>query len=76
MVPKGVGGGRSGSHVDGLATKPLPSGSPALQTGDEQWPTNGRIGYITPAIPGVHNASKRRRKSAGAHKWVDSQHEL
>ena len=36
--------------MGGLATQPLPStGSPPLQSGgqNQQWPTNGRIGYIT-----------------------------
>ena len=40
----------------------LPFGGPrTLQFGgqNQKWPTRGRIGYITPAIYGVPNASDR-----------------
>ena len=33
----------------------------------QQWPTGGRIGYITPAIRGVPNASKRATMLEVAH---------
>ena len=36
----------------------------------QQWPTNGWIGYITPAVLGVPNASEWETKSAVAHKWA------
>ena len=55
----------------GLATSPLRSGrSPTLQSVEQnqKWPTCGRIGYITPAIWGVPNASECGTKSEVAHK--------
>ena len=39
-----------------------------------QWPTNGRIGCITPAIWEVANASEWGTKSAVAQKWADWLH--
>ena len=65
---------RSGPQVDGLATLPLPcGGSPnASERGTKSaWPTNGRIGCITPAIWEVPNASELGTKSFVAHKWAD-----
>ena len=37
----------------------------------QKWRTSGQIGYITPAVLGVPNASERGTKSAVAHKWAD-----
>ena len=53
-------------------------GSPMLQgTGQSHhWPTNGRIGYVTPAVFGVPNASEQETKSEIAHKWSKSQRAL
>ena len=68
---------RSGPHVDGLATSLMPYGrSPTPEKGGEnhKWPTNGRIGYITPAAWGVPNALERGTKSEVAHKCADWLH--
>ena len=68
---------RSGPHVDGLATSLMPYGrSPTPEKGGEnhKWPTNGRIGYITPAAWGVPNALERETKSEVAHKCADWLH--
>ena len=40
----------------------------------QNWPVNGQIGYITPAVWGVPNASERGTKSEVAHKWTDWLH--
>ena len=44
----------------------------------QKWPTSGRIGYVTPAVWGVPNASERGTESALesalAHKCADWQH--
>ena len=67
----------TGPQVERLATSPVPSwGSPTLQSGikNQQWPRLGQIGYISLAILGVPNASKRGTKSAMAHKWADWLH--
>ena len=45
---------RSGPQVGKLATSPLPyRGAPPLQSGgqNQKWPTSGRSGYLTPAVP-------------------------
>ena len=45
------------------------SGHAMLSVEENQlWPTNGQIGYITPAVWGFPKASKRGTKSAMAHK--------
>ena len=63
--------------MDGLATSLMPYGrSLTLQKGGEnhKWPTNVRIGYITPAVWGVPNALERGTKPEVAHKWTDWLH--
>ena len=65
---------RSGPQVGKVATSPLPyPGSPPLQSGgqNQKWPTNGQIGYLTPAVSGIPAASKRGAKSEVAHKWAN-----
>ena len=62
---------RSGPQVGELATSPLPSrGSPPLQSGgqNQKSPTSRQIGYLTPAVSGIHAASERGAKSEVAHK--------
>ena len=56
-----------------VATSPLPSrGSPPLQSGgqDQNWPTCGQMGYITPAVTGIPTAAERGAKSEVAHLWA------
>ena len=65
---------RSGPLVGKLATSPLPHrGSPPLRSGgqNEEWPTSGQIGYLTPAVSGSPTASERAAKSKVAHKWAN-----
>ena len=65
---------RTGPQVGGMATSPLPTrGSPTPQSGsqNQKWPMSGRISYVSPAVMGVPNASKRGTKSEVAHKWAD-----
>ena len=64
---------RSGPQVGKLATSPLPyRGAPPLQSGgqNQKWPTNGQIGYLTPAVSGSPTAAERGAKSEVAHKWA------
>ena len=64
---------RSGPQVGKVATSPLPPrGSPLLQSGgqNQNWPTSGQGGYITPSASGIPTASKRGAKSEVAHKWA------
>ena len=64
---------RSGPLVGKVATSPLPSrGSPPLQSGgqDQNWPTCGQSGYVTPAVSGIPTAAKRGAKSEVAHLWA------
>ena len=52
---------RNGPQMGGLATSPLPSrGSPTLHNGgqNQKGPTDGRFGYITPAIGRIPNTSQ------------------
>ena len=59
---------RSTARWGGLAMVPLPSrGSPTLQGGgkNEQWPTSGWIGYLTPAVWRHRNASERKPDFSG-----------
>ena len=51
---------------------PCRLGSPPLQGGgqDQNWPTSGQGGYITPAAWGVPTASQRGAESEVAHKWA------
>ena len=37
---------------------------------NQQWPTSGQGGYITPAAWGVPTASERGAESEVAHKWA------
>ena len=56
---------RSGPQVGKMATSPLPSrGSPPLQSGgqNQNWPTSGQNGYLTPAVSGIPTASERGGK--------------
>ena len=56
-----------------VATSPLPyRGSRPLQSGgqNQNWPTSGRNGYLTPAVSGSPTASQRGAKSEVAHKWA------
>ena len=65
---------RSGPQVGKLATSPLPyRGAPPLQSGgqNQNRPTSGRIGYLTPAVSGSPDASGRGAKSEVAHKWAN-----
>ena len=65
---------RSGPQVGKLATSPLPyRGAPPLQSGgqNQQWPTSGQIGYLTPAVSGSPTAAERGAKSEVAHKWAN-----
>ena len=43
-----------------------------LQTGaqNQEWPTSGPGGYITPAVWGVPTASERGAELGVAHKWA------
>ena len=64
---------RGGPQVGMVATSPLPpEGSPTLQSGgqNQNWPTSGQGGYITPAALGVPTASERGAESEVAHKWA------
>ena len=57
-----------------LATSPLPyQGSPPLHSGgqNQNWPTSGQIGYLTPAVSGSPTTSERGAKSEVAHKWAN-----
>ena len=62
----GAGGKiRRGQFVGKVATSPLPSRrSPPLQSGgqNQNLPTRGQSGYITPAVSGFPTASERGRK--------------
>ena len=51
-------------------------GSLTLQSGgqNQKWPISGQIGYVTPAVWEVPNASKRGTKSEVAHKWANWLH--
>ena len=65
---------RTGPQVSILATQPPPSrGASTPESGghNQKWPTNGQIGYVTPPVPGVPNASKRGSKAELANKWAD-----
>ena len=64
---------RSGPQVGNVATSPLPSrGSPPLSSGggNQEWPTSGQSGYLTPAVSGIPTASERGGESEVAHKWA------
>ena len=70
------GGGtiRNGPQVGKLATSPLPPrGGPPPQRGgqNQNRPTSGRIGYLTPAVSGSLTASEQGAKSKVAHKWAN-----
>ena len=68
---------RSGPHVGGWATSPLPSGgSPTLQRArqNQKWPTCGQISYITPTDWAIPNTSEKGTKSQVAHMWADWLH--
>ena len=67
----------NGPQGGGLATQTLSSGGPPMlrSCGQYQgWPTSGRIGYITPAIWGVPNASQRGTILEVINKWADWLH--
>ena len=56
-----------------VATSPLPSrASPPLHSGgqNQNWPTYGQSGYVTPAVSGIPTAAERGAKSEMAHKWA------
>ena len=56
---------RSGPIIGKVATSPLSSlGSPPLQSGggNQEWPTSGQSGYVTPAVSGIPAASERGRE--------------
>ena len=64
---------RSGPQVGKVATSPLPyRGSPPLYSGghNQNWPTSGQSGYLTPTVSGIPTASERGAKSEVAHKWA------
>ena len=63
----------NGPLVGKVATSPLPSrGSPPLQSGgqNQQWPTSGQSGYVTPAVSGIPTAAERGEKSEVTQKWA------
>ena len=62
--------------ADGLHNPCHLRGPQCLTAGElyQKWPTGGQIGYITPAISGVPNASHRGTISTMAHKWADWLH--
>ena len=65
---------RSGPQVGKVATSPLPyRGSPPLQSGgqNQQSPTSGQIGYLTPAVSGSPTTAERGAKPEVAHKWAN-----
>ena len=49
-----------------------PRRSPPLQSGglNQNWPTSGQGGYITPAASGFPTASERGAQLEVAHKWA------
>ena len=64
---------RRGPQVGKMATSPLPSrGSPPLQSRgqNQQWPTCGQNGYVTPVVSGIPTAVERGANSEMAHKWA------
>ena len=64
---------RSGPQVGKMATSPLPyRGSRPLQSGgqNQNGPTSGQNGYLTPAVLGIPTASEQGAKSEVAHKWA------
>ena len=73
--PSSAGGKiRSDPQVGKSATSPLPyRGPPPLQSRgqNQKWPTDGQIGYLTPAVSGIPAASERGAKSEVAHKWAN-----
>ena len=65
---------RSGPQVGKVATSPLPyRGAPPLQSGgqNQNWPTSGETGYLTPAVSGITTVAERGAKSEVAHKWAN-----
>ena len=70
-----MGGGiKSGPVVDKVATYPLPPrGAAPLENGgrNQEWPTNGQGGYITPAASGSPSATEHGGggESKVANKW-------
>ena len=57
---------RSGPQVGEMATSPLQyGGSPPLESGgqNQEWPTSGQGGYLTPAVSGIPTAAERGAKS-------------
>ena len=68
---------KGGTQVGKVATKPLPpGGSPPLESGaqNQNWPTSGQGGYITPTAWGVPTASEQGAQSEVAHKWATCLH--
>ena len=64
---------RIGPQVAGNATSPLHSwGFPNKGGQNQNWSTNGRKCYITPAFSGI--PKEERTKSEFAHKWAEMLH--
>ena len=64
---------RIGPQAGGNATSPLRSPQSPNKGGQNQnWPTNGRKCYITPAFSGI--PKQRGTKSELAHKWAEIVH--
>ena len=42
-----------------------------MGAGTQQWPTNGKIGYITPGVLVVPSSSQQGTKKTVAHKWAN-----
>ena len=67
---------RSGPQMGKMATQPLPSGgSPPPQSNrgswhNQNWPTSGQGGYISPTASGIPTTSERGAKSEVAHLWA------
>ena len=72
--PFGAGGKiRSGPRVGKVATNPLPPrGSSPLHSGrqNQNWPTCGQGGYVTPSASRIPTAWERGAKSQVAHLWA------
>ena len=65
---------RSGPQVGKVDTSPLPyrgAPKPPERGQNREWPTSGKIGYLTPAVLGSPTAAERGAKSEVAHKWAN-----
>ena len=60
----------------GYRTPATQEGPQRFKAGEQnqKWPTNGRIGYITPTMWGTPNTAERGTKSEVACKWENWLH--